>query len=73
MALVHVLQGAPSIMHTPCQASFIYDWVLDSDSDFFGFFGQIPSKSIFYTIFGGPEGFIWIGNATGSILGFGFF
>ena len=51
----------------------VWYWVLDSDSDFFGVFGQIPSKSIFYTIFGGREGFRWIGIAIGSILGLGFF
>ena len=49
----------------PCTIS----WVLDSDSDFFGVFGQIHSKSIFKPIFGGREGFRWVGIAIATILG----
>ena len=50
-----------------------YTWVLDSDSDFFRVFGQLPSKLILYTIFGGREGFGWIGIVIATILGLDLF
>ena len=48
-------------------------WVLDSDSDFFGVFGQIPLKYIFirFSVVGrGLDGKILL---LGAFLGLGFF